>query len=74
MDMNYRHARDMLHYQPDSPEFDAHEKIPSIKNDGVMPASSSRSSRNGRQRSKAQNKTTGKDVGGMHRRRQKKIY
>jgi hypothetical protein len=74
MDMNSRHALDMLHYQPDSPTFDLHEKIPTAKNDGVMPASSSRSSRNGRQRSKAQNKTTGKDVGGMHRRRQKKIY
>ena len=73
MDMNSKHALDMLDYQPDSQTFDSHEKIPTVKNDGIMPAGSSRSSRNGRQRSKAQNKTVGKDIGGMHKRRQKKI-
>jgi len=74
MDMNSKHARDMLDYQPDSPTFDSHEKIPTVKGDGVMPAGNSRSSRNGRKRSKAQNQTTAKDVNGMHKRRQKKIY
>ena len=74
MDMNSKQALDMLDYQPDSQTFDLHEKIPTTKYDGIMPAGSSRSSRNGRQRSKAQNKTTAKDVNGMHRRRIKKIY
>lgn len=74
MDMNSKQALDMLKYQPDSRTFDSHEKISTTKNDGVMPTHSSRSTRNGRQRSKAQNKTTAKDVNGMHRRRVKKIY
>ena len=73
MDMNSKHALDMLDYQPDSQTFDSYEKIPTVKNDGIMPAGSSRSIRNGRQRSLAQNRTTAKDVNGMHRRRLKKI-
>jgi len=74
MDMNSKHALDMLDYQPDSQTFDSHEKISTTKDDGVMPAGSSRASRNGRQRSLTQNRTTVKDVNGMHRRRLKKIY
>ena len=73
MDMNSKHTLDMLDYQPDSQTFDPHEKIPTVKNDGIMPTGSSRSSRNGRQRSLSQNRTTAKDVNGMHRRRLKKI-
>jgi len=74
MDMTSKHDLDMLDYQPDSRTFDSYEKISTTKDDGVMPASSSRASRNGQHRSRAQNKTTAKDVNGMHRRRMKKIH
>lgn len=72
MDINSRHAFDLLEYQPDAKGFDQYEKI-STSRDGIMPVGTARAANNSRRRNKAQNRTTAKDVNGMHRRRIKKI-
>jgi len=73
MDIRSRHALDMLEYQPDAKGFDQYEKISQSQTDGIMPVGTARAANNSRRRNKAQNRTTAKDVNGMHRRRIKKM-